>query len=150
MTVSPKSRLFPQPARRAIRSPIHGSLHPIFLVTCELFHSLADFLAGSIMKSRCEDHVRRLLGHHVDGADDKTLRIRPAGSVFVPSIELAGIKRMPIIGALIAAANRAGLRSAHPVSRLHPCTELRQSAGLFARRLVVHCRDGTLRWSKPD
>jgi hypothetical protein len=55
----------------------------IFLVTCELFHSLADFLAGSIMKSRCEDHVRRLLGHHVDGADDKTLRIRPAGSVFV-------------------------------------------------------------------
>jgi len=37
---------------------------------------------------------------------------------------------------------RAGLRSAHPVSRPHLCVESRESAGLFAGGLAVHCRDG--------
>ena len=37
---------------------------------------------------------------------------------------------------------RAGLRSAHPVSRPHPCAERRESAGHFARSPVVHWRNG--------
>ena len=37
---------------------------------------------------------------------------------------------------------RAGLPSAHPVSRPHLCVESRESAGLFAGGLAVHCRDG--------
>jgi len=37
---------------------------------------------------------------------------------------------------------RAGLRSAHPVSRPHLCVEARESAGLFARGIAVHWRDG--------
>ena len=37
---------------------------------------------------------------------------------------------------------RAGLRSAHPVSRLQPWIGRRESAGLFARSPVVHWRNG--------
>ena len=37
---------------------------------------------------------------------------------------------------------RAGLRSAHPVSRLQPWIGRRESAGLFARSSVVHWRNG--------
>src|ERR1700730_6209739 len=34
-------------------------------------YSLLFFAAGAIAVARHEDHVRRLLGHHIDGADDK-------------------------------------------------------------------------------
>ena len=37
---------------------------------------------------------------------------------------------------------RAGLRSAHPVSRLHHGAGRRESGGLFVRGLAVHRRDG--------
>jgi len=39
-------------------------------------------------------------------------------------------------------AQKSRLWSAHPVSRLHPGIECRESAGLFARGLAVHWRDG--------
>ena len=45
---------------------------------------------------------------------------------------------------------RAGWRSAHPVSRPHPCAERRESAGLFARSPVVHWRKRTRRWREMD
>jgi len=36
---------------------------------------------------------------------------------------------------------RAGLRSAHPVSKPPPCSERRETAGYFAGSLAVHWRD---------
>jgi hypothetical protein len=47
-------------------------LHRIFLIVCELVHIFADFFAaGATAEARHEDLARRLLGHHINGADDK-------------------------------------------------------------------------------
>jgi len=63
---------------------------------------------------------------------------RPAGGCTWSRCPRGGTASMPVRE---NTPERAGLRSTHPVSRLHPWIGRRESAGLFARSPVVHWRN---------
>jgi exodeoxyribonuclease V alpha subunit len=76
--------------------------------------------ATTIHKSQGSEYPARVIAHG--------LRFAQGGTASMPVREIT--------------SERAGLRSAHPVSRLQPWIGRRESAGLFARRPVVHWRNG--------